>query len=168
MNEQDYNQLRELSWRRPLSAAEAEMLQKYLSASPAAREEWEDEAALNQLLERVPAAPSVASNFTARVLQTVALETAAQDRAPVRGVSIWQRVRSWLPKAAVASLVLATGVVGYHERQVNERVALAKNVVEFTAAVSASDPEAMQDFEPIRRLSDNQPKADTELLALMK
>jgi hypothetical protein len=168
MNEQDYNQLRELSWRRPLTAAEAETLQKYLSAHPAALTEWEDETALNQLLERVPAAPPVASNFTARVLQTVKLETAAENRESVQGLSVWQIISRWLPKAAFACVLLAVGVVGYHERQVNERVALAKNVVEFTAAVSASDPEAMQDFEPIRRLSDNQPKADTELLALMK
>jgi hypothetical protein len=101
-------------------------------------------------------------------LQTVKLETAVENRPSVRGLSVWQIISRWLPKAAVACVLLAVGVVGYHERQVNERVALAKNVVEFTAAVSASDPEAMQDFEPIRRLSDNQPKADTELLALMK
>ncbi len=168
MNEQDYNHLRELSWRRALTQNESDELQKYLQAHPAAREEWENEAALNQLLEQLPAAPPVSSNFTARVLQAVALETAAQNRAPARDLAVWPKLWRWLPKAALAGLIFGGALAGYHQQQVNARAALARNVVEFTAAVSASNPEVMQDLEPIRRLSDPQPKADTELLALMK
>jgi hypothetical protein len=167
MNEQDYNQLRETSWQRPLTPPETEALQQYFAAYPAAREEWESEAALNQLLEKLPAAPTVASNFTARVLQTVALEKAAQARAGERSRPAWNFWR-WFPKATIAGVLIGGAFAGYHQQQVNARAALARNAVAFTAAVSASDPEVIQDFEPIRRLSDGQPKADTELLALMK
>jgi hypothetical protein len=168
MNEQDYNELREAGWQRPLTPVEAAELQKYLSAHPAAREEWENEMALGKLLEQLPEAPPVSSNFTARVLREAALEKAARERI-LSGR--WHRLRNFwvvMPKWAVAVLVIALGAAGYHQHQVNARAALAKNVVEFTAAVSASDPEAMADFEPIRQLSDAQPKADIELLALMK
>ena len=168
MNEQDYNQLRESGWRRRLTPAEEAELQPYLAAHPAAREEWQDEMALNDLLESLPLAPPVASNFTARVLQAAQLEAAAVNRERNRGWWSVKIFRSWLPKAAVAAVLVGSVAIGYHEQQEHARVALAQNVVEVTAAVSASDPDLMQDFEPIRRLSTPQPKADTELLALLK
>jgi hypothetical protein len=168
MNEQDYNQLRESGWRRRLTPAEEAELQKYLAARPLAREEWHSEAALNDLLESLPAAPPVASNFTARVLQAAQLETAARNRERNRGWFSARIFRNWLPKTAIAAVLVGSVFIGYHEQQEHARAALARNVIEVTAAVSASDPDLMQDFEPIRRLSNPQPKADTELLALLK
>jgi hypothetical protein len=168
MNEQDYNQLRENGWRRPLTESETAELQKYWAAHPAAREEWENDTALNRLMERLPSAPAVSSNFTARVLQMAALEKAARERTNGRVGFGWDYLRSWLPKAAVAALAITLGIASYHMHEVNTHAALAKNAVEFTAAVAASDPEAIGDIEPIRQLSDAQPKADVELIALMK
>ena len=167
MNDQDYNQLRELNWRRSLTPNEAAELQAYLTAHPAAREDWQAEAGLNQLLAQLPDAPPVSSNFTARVLQAAQLETAAHHRASARGGFHWRGLWNWLPKAAAVGLVISLASLGYHHQQMNNRAALARNVAELTEAVS-SDPQLMEDFEPIRRLSDPQPKADTELLALLK
>jgi hypothetical protein len=169
MNEQDYNQLREQGWRRRLTEHEHAELQEYLATHPAAREEWQDETALNELLEILPAAPPVSSNFTARVLQVVQLETITiirRERSFGWFPSRW--LLSWLPKTAVAAVLIGSAFIAYHEQQEHARVALAQNVVEVTAAVSASDPDLMQDFEPIRQLSAQQTKADTELLALLK
>jgi len=168
MNEQDYNQLRESGWRRRLTSAEQAELQEYLAAHPIAREEWHGEAALNDLLESLPAAPPVASNFTARVLQAAQLEATVIHRERTYGWWPARIFRSWLPKAAIAGVLVGSVFIGYHEQQEHARAALARNVIEVTAAVSASDPDLMQDFEPIRRLSNPQPKADTELLALLK
>jgi hypothetical protein len=120
---------------------------------------------LNQLLEKLPEAPAVASNFTALVLQAVERDAAARNRKPAKGRL---DLANWLPKAAMAALLLGFTFVGYHQYEIRNRVALAKNVAELSAAVSASDPELMKDFDPIMRLSDPQPKADIELLALMK
>jgi hypothetical protein len=58
--------------------------------------------------------------------------------------------------------------LGYHQHQIKTRAAFAQNVVQLTGVVSASDPELMQDFEPIRQMGEAQPKADIELIALMK
>jgi hypothetical protein len=165
MNEQEYTHLREASWRGRLTEIEAAQLQKHLAAHPGLREEWETEAGLNQLLEKLPEAPAVASNFTALVLQAVERDAAARNRKPAKGRL---DLANWLPKAAMAALLLGFTFVGYHQYEIRNRVALAKNVAELSAAVSASDPELMKDFDPIMRLSDPQPKADIELLALMK
>ena len=54
-----------------MTPSEEAELQKYLAANPAERADWQVEAELNRLLERLPEAPPVASNFTARVLKAV-------------------------------------------------------------------------------------------------
>src|SRR5437868_14920929 len=107
MNDPVYKQLRELSWRRKLTEAEEAELHKYFAEHPEAMEDWELEGELNHLLEHLPEAPAVSSNFTARVLQAVELEMAAQDREhsrknPTGWRSVWGK---WLPKLAAACLV---------------------------------------------------------------
>lgn len=168
MNEQDYQQLREQSWRRRLTQSEESALQEYLSANPRAQEDWLSEAELNQLLEHLPDAP-VSSNFTSRVVQAAQLEATTRQRASAWNWPAWLSIGNWLPRTAVATL--AVGLVlslGYNQHQKNARAQFARNVVQLTDAVSASDPELMQDFEPIRQMGEAQPKADLELIALMK
>jgi negative regulator of sigma E activity len=167
MNQQEYNQLREAGWRRPLTPLEEAELHKYLAANPTGQADWQAEMELNRLLERLPEAPPVASNFTARVLKAVELEAAVKNRERSAVAPFWMRIRGWLPRAAVAALVAGTLIGGNHLHQVSERATLAKNVVGLAQAVS-SDAELMKDFEPIREMGNSQPAADTELLALMK
>jgi anti-sigma factor RsiW len=166
MNEREYKELREQSWRRRLTPSEDAALQGYLSIHPQAQEDWLTETELNHLLQHLPDAP-LSSNFTSRVL----LAAQHQAASPAQGWNwpAWLKIGNWLPRTAVASL--AVGIllsVGYHEHQQKVRATFAQNMVQLTEAVSASDPELMQDFEPIRRLSEAQPKADIELIALMK
>jgi hypothetical protein len=165
MNDPAYNRLRELNWRRRLTETEAAELRNYLAAHPEAKEEWESEAELNQLLAQLPEAPPVASNFTARVLQAVEREAAAKSGVMGRP-TWWKSIQRWLPKAAVACLMVGLGLFTYEQHQLKTRAAMAKSVAEITEIVSASNPELLEDFEPIRRLSDPAPKADVELLAL--
>jgi len=103
MNQDPVDQkLRELNWRRELTAAERAELRTWLAAHPEAQADWQTEAALSKFLARLPDAP-VPSNFTARVLQAVERETRTSERAP-------QRARWWhvfLPRAAVAASVVA-------------------------------------------------------------
>jgi len=167
MNDPAYNRLRELYWRRPLTGAEEAALREYLAAHPEAKEEWESETELNQLLEQLPEAPPVASNFTARVLQAVEREAAARPR-PMGWPARWISIQRWLPKTAVACVAIGLGFLAYEQHEVRARVMMAKNVAELTKIVSASNPELLEDFEPICRLSDPEPKPDAELLALLK
>src|ERR1039457_2212594 len=96
-----FSKLRETSWRRELTSAEESALRDWLAEHPEAREDWEADAALNRVLERLPEAP-VPSNFTARVIQAVELEKAVALREPE---SRWKWVwRSFVPKVALAAV----------------------------------------------------------------
>jgi hypothetical protein len=166
MNDPVYNHLRELSWRRKLTEAEESQLQAWLTANPEAREEWEAEAGLNHLLEALPEAPAVSSNFTALVQQAVERENAALARSARNGRRKWWQ---WLPRAAVATAVLlSVGTFSYQHHLESNRRAMAQSVTELSQIVVASNPEFMEDFDAIQWLGDLKPKADTELLALME
>lgn len=120
------------------------------------------DARLAALLRTLPDKP-VASNFTARVLQTIEHENAARRRR-----SPWIILRSgwrWLPRMAMAALVLAFGVLSYQHQAQNRRVQMARSVAVVSQVASLPSADELRDFEAIRRLS--QP-ADKELLALLR
>jgi hypothetical protein len=116
---------------------------------------------LRKLLSRLPDAP-VASNFTARVLQAVELEESRRARK-------WYLRWNWhalLPRIAVTTaVVLFAGLTFHHYELVGQRAKLAKNVA-LVAETPMPGMEALQNFDAIQRMS--QPRADEELLALLK
>jgi anti-sigma factor RsiW len=162
-NDPLYNPLREESWRRKLTPAEAAELHAWLEAHPEARADWEADAALTQALDRLPDAP-VASNFTARVLQTVEGEAAAEVRRSQASWLHWSWRLRWLPKVAVGAVILVSGLVSYHSVQRAHRVEMVRSVA---AVAEVPGPEILENFEAIRALSPA-PPADEELLALLK
>lgn len=91
MNEQEYNELRESSWRRPLDAAEDARARAYLAANPAAQREWELDAELTQLLAQAPNAP-VPSNFTHQILAALDQEARLTAQRAFAGAG-WRRWR---------------------------------------------------------------------------
>jgi hypothetical protein len=167
MNDPNLNRLRELVWRRKLTEAEASELEKLLSAHPDAGADLQDDASLTQLLGRLPEAPPVASNFTALVMQSIERDSAASARGHAPDWLGWLR-RHWLPNAAVAGLTLTITFVGYHHHRSNERALMAAQVAGLAEAVSASGPDVIENFNPIWRLGDAPPEADTKLIALMQ
>jgi anti-sigma factor RsiW len=161
-NDGPLSRLRELSWRRKLTEPEAAELRARLTADPAARADWEMESALQAALDRLPDAP-VPSNFTARVMQAVELE-AARPRA-------WSWHWNWhvlVPRVAIATAAVMLGGLALHQQAVrSQRIALVKSVVLATAGQPVPSPEALENFDAIRRMSRPQ-HADDELLALMQ
>jgi anti-sigma factor RsiW len=164
-NDPLYNQLRELSWRRKLTGDEEAALRSWLTAHPEAQEEWEVEAVLNEGLSRLPDAP-VASNFTARVLQAVELDQAAEARRPRRKWQIWIRL-GWLPRVAVAAIVLGAGLLSFHQVQLTHNRARIEAVAAVADVSSLPSPDVLKDFDAIQRLS-QAPPADEELLAALQ
>lgn len=164
MNEARYMELREAAWRRPLTAAEQTGLQDWFSAHPEARADWETETALSAALLRLPDAP-VPSNFTARVLGEIERDAAAQH-APA---GVWRGVewRRWWPRAAAGACAVVVAVVGLQFHQAASRATLARSVVAVSSVAPTLSPDALADYESIRRLSPA-PGADTELLALLQ
>ncbi len=165
-NDPLYTHLRQLSWRRHLTAAEQAELRAWLAAHPEAQADWEAEARLNEALGRLPDAP-LPSNFTARVLETVHREAAA----PGRGLALkwpgWQRWQRWLPKAAVAAVVLGAGLVSYNYMVHARYAEFAGSVVAVADVSSLPGPDILKDFDAIQAL-DHPPAADEELLRLLE
>jgi anti-sigma factor RsiW len=166
MNDPLYDRLRELGWRRELTAREEAEVHAWLAAHPEMRADWEAEAALNLALERLPDAP-VPSNFTAQVLSRIdgmKPETAGSSGRGSEWRWLWH---SLLPKAAVAAVALVVGLFSYEEHRAVQRAELARNVAVISGFAATQNPEALMDFDAIRRLGQTAP-ADEELLALLK
>jgi anti-sigma factor RsiW len=163
MNEAEYQELLEASWRGELSPAEFERLEAGLAARPEWRARWLEEAGLNQLLDRMPDAP-VPSNFTALVLQEARRECAASTAPEIGSRSflaeLWTRLfaRPAIGAAWVAVMAAMCWVAVQHssERQRNSELAV------FFKAAAPSDPVLLQDFDAIRLLPE-----DEELFAVL-
>src|SRR3954463_15542185 len=122
MTDSEYMSLREAAWRRPLTADEKATLQSYLLVHAEAQQDWDQEMALNQVLLNLPDIP-LSSNFTARVLQAVELDELQAHQAGQSNAWLI-RVRRWLPRFAVAGLVVGLGGLGYQRyylHTLNER-----------------------------------------------
>jgi len=161
-NDPLYKRLLESGWQRKLTGEEETALHGWLAAHPEAQPDWELESAVNEALGRLPEAP-VSGNFTARVLQAVELDAAVEAR---RRQMSWSPLR-WLPRMAVAAVVLGAGLISYEQIQANrnrERVQAVRMVSEVS---SLPGPEVLKDFDAIQALSQT-PPADEELLAALK
>jgi hypothetical protein len=170
-NDPLYQQVREISWRRKLTAAEEGRLKALLLAHPELQAEWEAEAGLNAGLGRLPDAP-VASNFTARVMQEVERQSARELKGRRAGWGLWQWQLRWLPRLACVLIVLGVVAVSYHHFETKaERVELARNVATVSDAISDSSalasPEVLENFDAIYALKPL-PSADEELLTLLQ
>ena len=159
-----YQRWCELSWRRPLTAAEQAELRACLSAHPEAQAEAETEAALSQALARLPDAP-VPSNFTARLWQTLERDDATQGRAAApRRTWEW---RVLIPRFAVATVVMGTGLLVYRHNESVQQVEFAKSLLSEAGSPALADPKVIADFEVICQLSPPT-AADEELIKLME
>jgi hypothetical protein len=162
-----YEQLREISWRRKLTPSEEARLSAWLLAHPEAEADWASEAALNEALGALPNVP-IASNFTARVVASAQSQAAKQPQNSARmswAVRWW---RSWLPRSAVAAVVLGAGLLSYNQYNhflITRRV--ARSLATMSKGPSLPSPEILEDFDTISAMSST-PPADEELLKVMQ
>src|SRR5438128_1561371 len=107
--------LRDINWKRELTASEQAELDAWLKAHPEARADWETDVALTSSLCRLADAP-ISSNFTSRVLQAVEREA----RAEGRGRSVfpwwqnWARRARWVMGTSFTGVILTVGLVAHH------------------------------------------------------
>jgi anti-sigma factor RsiW len=161
------NHYRELGWRQRLTDEERAALEKFLAAHPEAKEELAAESQLNRLLEKLPEAPPVASNFTALVMQAVERETAASTLHAGRWS--WLSLRVWLARGVMACAIVGAGGLAFYQHQLGERRVMAQDVATLAEAYSAAGPAPTQDFDSISRLGVETPaKPDVTLISLMQ
>jgi hypothetical protein len=166
INDPVYRKLREMSWRRKLEPHEEALLSEWLAAHPEILPDWESETSLTELLTALPNVP-VASNFTQRVLAAARREASANEplNDPVRaGARWWTR---WMPKTALAAIMLLAGLVSYNHIQSARRAEWAQSLATVSQVGSLPSPDVLNDFDVIAALSST-PPADEELLKLMQ
>jgi anti-sigma factor RsiW len=155
------DRFRQAAWRGKLSPSEQERLRTWLAAHPEAQDAWQLEGTLTEALTGLPDYP-VPSNFTARVLQAVEMET---NRPGSRRRLIWARVWQWIPKTSWAALMLTSALLSYKHFQHAQRLdQMAQSVVVVSELASVPSPRILQDFDAIHAM-DRTP-ADLALLEL--
>src|SRR5678815_1159608 len=104
---------RETGWRRRLTPAEEKRFAEWLAEHPDAQNECAAETNLNELLDGLPDVP-VPSNFTARVVQAAQRQATVPTKKKLsfsdEALAWWMR---WLPKSALAAMLLAAGLASY-------------------------------------------------------
>ena len=148
MNRSDRHELIQNALQGRLTAEEQRRFEESLTADPEFRAAYDEERALEQLIEALPAAP-VASNFTARVMQEVQRET---KRGSER--RSWWRW-SWRPALATSILAIAVGGLFYQQQRKAAREELAESLSQFSevtsslAAAASAAPEPEIEYPPL-------------------
>jgi hypothetical protein len=164
MQEDNYNELQERSWRRRLSAADLARARKLLGKQPEAAEELAQEEALSRLLERLPSAP-VSSNFTARVLASVRDNNAA--RAAREEEAIPWIFRNWWARWAAGAVMVVVGFFSFQEYHAVHRTQEAQELAAASRLAALPPMEWLNDFDTIQRL-DKVKVADDDLLSVLE
>jgi anti-sigma factor RsiW len=165
MQEPEYQNLIETSWRRPLSETERARLGKFLEAHPERQESWREDAALNGLLRRMPGA-ALSSNFTARVVQ-------AASRIPAKPA--WRRRLEafpwlggvWVPRAALGAAMICCGLLSFHGYQVRHRAQEAEAMVSVSPLAGLVSIDSLENFDTINKMNKVQ-VADEDLLTVLQ
>jgi hypothetical protein len=165
MQEAEFRNLVETSWRRPLTDVERRKLKEILATSPDRQMAWQEDAALNNLLRRMPVA-TISTNFTVRVVQVV------QRTAPR---SVWRRrlesipwlSAAWVPRAALGVAMVCCSVLSFREYEAMHRAQEAKAIESVTHLASLPPIDWMENFDTINRMNKVQ-VADDELLTVLQ
>jgi anti-sigma factor RsiW len=170
MNESNYKDLVEASWRRRLTPDEEARLQAFFAIHPEKQAEWEEEAALTESLRELKEVP-LASNFTAQILLALDRETARTAATPV---SPWQRLsttlRRYIPRFAAAVLVVGFSTFGLIQYRAYNQKQVARTMVATIGEIASvlPSPEVLQDFDSINQLRDASRATDQDLLAILE
>lgn len=146
------------------TAAEKAEAEACLARHPELRAEWEEELALNQLIELAPSLPP-SSNFTAQVMQACRQSARADAKQRSGRKSVFS---GWLPRLAAISAAVLVAMFSYHQHQAAERRELAKNLSEMSQFTSGASIELLQNFDAIQRLHQAPMDVDRELIAALQ
>lgn len=158
-----YKRLLEIGWRRALTDAEQTELRVWIAAHPEAATDIKLETALNSVLTK-PSSVPLSSNFTARVIAAIEQDKAAQHRASSRPKTHWWRI--FVPRFAIATLVVVTITLGYRHNVTTHRMELTDAAKKIAESRALSDVAVIEDFETIRSLNPAEATVDENLLAM--
>jgi hypothetical protein len=165
MTESEYTKLCEVAWRRQLTGEEKARLQSYLLVHPEAHDDLDEQIALSKLLSNLSDSP-ISSNFTARVLQSIDFENVdpTERSHPFRTWLV--RLRLWLPRFALAGLVVGLGGLGFQQHRLYSLREKATSVeIVSKVATTLPDVQMWEDFDAISKLGQTAvPSSQDEIL----
>jgi len=166
MNDAEYRELVETSWRRPLNEEEQARLRGWLAVNPQAQPDWEDEVILNQALARLPD-PPVSSNFAALVMQAIDRDETAALRPRTFMDRLREMFRRRAPRVAWALALAMVVWIGVRQHQRASRHELATGLATLVNVAAVQDPKALQDMEAIQQLSYRAAPEDEEIFKVL-
>ena len=140
--------IRNLLWRWELTPEDRALLDSWLAEHPETRATLEEDLFLTSALQRLPDAP-VATNFTTRVLGELERPDRAHAR-PSRPLAPLGWLSGWLPRAAVAAVVVGLSLFGWHQHRASVRAELVRSMAENIAGLG---PEIIENFDSVRRVN---------------
>ncbi|MEE2947535.1 MAG: hypothetical protein VX392_04385 [Verrucomicrobiota bacterium] len=160
MNQFDIDSMLQTALARDLTDEEWAGLESWLAVNPVERAEWE---AVDQLLAALPDVP-VPSNFTSCVLEEA---RRSEVPAPAFGQAMWRKLLALqfrpIQIAAVATLAIVIGGIGYQSHLNQSRAEMAEAVV----SISEFTPGFLSDFEAIEAIAQADP-VDEDLWAALR
>jgi anti-sigma factor RsiW len=166
MNEPDLQELIDKAATGRLSGEE----EKRWSALLAERPELEEELALAEALQALPAPPPVSSNFTALVMQELRRIESAPAESSRRSRFQWPR---FARLTATAAIVFGIAITLRHQREIQRAEMAAQTISDGVKVITPAleiAPESLvtvfQDFDAIRRLPAM--PVDEKLLAALR
>jgi len=173
MNNPSDNEIQELltrALRGELSPAELREFERRIESDPALRDAYEQERALEHVLERLPNVP-VSTNFTSLVMQSIRAE--GRQTTLVTTSKPWFRFR--LARVATGlAVVTVAGVLSIQQYRKAEQQEMARSVASFGEVASAlNQPDSphlvFRDFETIQRYPmPAESELDLELLVALQ
>jgi anti-sigma factor RsiW len=152
-----------------LSSEEKRQFEQQLQADSLLRQRFDEEQALERLLESAPKLP-VPTNFTSLVLQAARRE----QRRPAKTKSRWFRF-TFARVASGLAVAIVAGFFAVQQYRAAEREQMARSVSAFTEVVSVINPEqtapgsVLQNFDAIQRLSlPHETELDLDLLVALQ
>lgn len=166
MNESELQELIDSAWRRPLTAEETVEIQRWCSLHPDRRAEIELDLQAARCVHGLPDV-EVPSHFTSQVWREIdRQENLSSLPKGVLG-SAWNW-RLWIPRFAVAALVVTGGVAGWQYHQTTQRTQVAAGFQQVFQAASIPDPGMLQEFDSLRLVMETPSSVDVELLAALQ
>ena len=166
MNESELQEIIEVAWRRPLTPEELADIQTWCSRHPERRAEIELDLQAARCLHGLRDV-EVPSHFMSQVWRGIDRPESVSKRPKLAVVPGWSW-RLWLPRFAVATLVVSGGFAGWQRYQTTQRTQVAAGFQQVAQAASIPDPGMLQEIDTLRLLMETPGSVDVELLAALQ
>jgi hypothetical protein len=167
MSRLKFDPWKEVGLRRELSPDEIAELRAYVDGHPEKSREITADLSLNRVLRRLPDRP-VSSNFADQVLQAVAKVQRQQLTIASASGWSWRRLNHYLPRWAMAGLLIGIGLFSYRQYQIQSRVELARTVMTVSNFSTLAPVEVWENYDAIVRLSHVPVEVDEDLLKALE